>query len=175
MRIRYPEGTSTINLSENAKISDLLSEITSKTSLKNFDIKYGYPPKPLLLSQSEPSSLLSKLDVELNGEQLTISSREERKSSTSSKSFSKPSSTAPEVKDTHTIEQKSFSFSGGAHGDVKPKSDSVKPQSPPVSLSRKAGLEGDVPEILIPERGATLGILPFSIPPIAIMHHANIL
>ncbi|KAB8293104.1 hypothetical protein EYC80_007463 [Monilinia laxa] len=155
MRIRYPDGTSTITLPDDAKISDLLSEITSETSLNNFDIKYGYPPKPLLLSQSEPSLPLSKLEVKLNGEQLTISSKEERKSSRSPKStFSQKASNPPQVKDRQTVEEKSFSFSG-MHGDVNPKSDSAK-SAPPVSLSRKRGIDGDVPEVPIPERGATL-------------------
>ncbi|KAJ8063773.1 hypothetical protein OCU04_007634 [Sclerotinia nivalis] len=161
MRIRGPEGTSTISLPDNAKISDLLSEITSKTSLTNFDIKYGYPPKPLLLSQSEPSLPLSKLDITLNGEQLTISSREERRSDGSPKlvvpsTSSKTSSTPPKVKDTQTAEAKSFSFSG-MHGDVKATSQSNSAKSaPPVSLSRKRGIAGDVPEVPIPELNATL-------------------
>lgn len=165
MRIRGPEGTSTINLPEDSKINDLLSEITSKTSLTNFDIKYGYPPKPLLLSQNDPSLPLSKLDVKLNGEQLTISSREERKSvppkSAVNSSFSKPSSTVPQVKDRQTIEEKSFSFSG-MHGTAKTESNSVK-SAPPVSLSRKKGIDGDVPEVPIPELGATLGNLPYEL------------
>lgn len=157
MRIRYPDGTFTISLPDDAKISDLLSEITSKTSLNNFDIKYGYPPKPLLLSQSEPSLPLSKLEVKLNGEQLTISSKEERKSSRSPKSApSQKASNAPQVKDRQTVEEKSFSFSG-MHGDVKPSLESVD-SAPPVSLSRKRGIDGDVPEVPLPERGATLGI-----------------
>ncbi|TGO80154.1 hypothetical protein BELL_0013g00050 [Botrytis elliptica] len=132
MRVRGPEGTSTITLPDDAKISDLISEITSKTSLTNFDIKYGYPPKPLLLSQSEPSLPLSKLDIKLNGEQLTISSREERKSVGSPKltspSNSKTSSIAPQVKDRQTAEAKSFSFSG-MHGDAKNTSNSAAPVS----------------------------------------------
>ncbi|CAD6455987.1 7ad49751-1e8e-440e-bcbc-b0e4d67499f2 [Sclerotinia trifoliorum] len=161
MRIRGPEGTSTISLPDNAKISDLLSEITSKTSLKNFDIKYGYPPKPLLLSQSEPSLPLSKLDITLNGEQLTISSREERRLDASPKSVvpsasSKTSSTPPQVRDIQTAEAKSFSFSG-MHGDVKATSGSNSAKSaPPVTLSRKRGIAGDVPEVPIPELNATI-------------------
>ncbi|QSZ32016.1 hypothetical protein DSL72_001585 [Monilinia vaccinii-corymbosi] len=155
MRIRYPDGTSTITLPDDAKIADLLSEITSRTSLHNFDIKYGYPPKPLLLSQSEPSSSLSKLEIKLNGEQLTISSREEQKSSRSPKSTSSTkASTPPQVKDRQTSGETSFSFSG-MHGDVTQKSDPSK-SAPPVSLSRKRGIDSDVPEIPIPERGATL-------------------
>ncbi|KAI9643480.1 ubiquitin-specific protease otu1 [Ciborinia camelliae] len=158
IRIRGPEGASTITLPDDAKISDLISEITFKTSLKTFDVKYGYPPKPLLLSQSEPSSPLSKLDIKLNGEQLTISSRGERRSNESPKSAgssnSKTTSTPPQVKDRQTLEEKSFSFSG-MHGDVKPKSNSAK-SAPPISLSRKKHIDGDVPEIEIPERDATL-------------------
>lgn len=155
MRVRGPEGTSTITLPDDAKISDLVSEITLKTSLTNFDIKYGYPPKPLLLSQSEPSLPLSKLSVKLNGEQLTISSREERRSGGSPKSTSpsnSKTSSVPQVKDRQTAEAKSFSFSG-MHGDAKNTSNSA----PPVSLSRKRGIDGDVPEIPIPELQATLG------------------
>lgn len=64
LRLRGPAGASMINLADNgATIADLLSEITKATTITNFDIKYGYPPKPLLLNQYEKTKQLKDLDV----------------------------------------------------------------------------------------------------------------
>ena len=77
IRIRGPGGVSVVTLPDgSATVGDLLREITEKTSITIFDIKYSYPPKPLPLDQSQRSQLLSDLDVKLNGEQLIISARE---------------------------------------------------------------------------------------------------
>lgn len=71
IRIRGPSGSSTITFAEWDTVRDLKKAITEKTSLTQFEIKYSYPPKPLVLPGD--SSLLSELDVKLDGEQLTIS------------------------------------------------------------------------------------------------------
>lgn len=76
LRIRGPNGMSAVALSDHATVADLLSQITEKTSLSKFEVKYGYPPKPLLLPESK-TTLLSSLGVSLNGEQLIISSLED--------------------------------------------------------------------------------------------------
>ncbi|KAI9797957.1 MAG: ubiquitin-specific protease otu1 [Piccolia ochrophora] len=66
-------GSSTITLSPSDTISTLLSHITEKTTLTNFDIKYGYPPRSLSLSAHPATTPLSDLSPNLDGEQLIVS------------------------------------------------------------------------------------------------------
>ncbi|TAQ85824.1 hypothetical protein B7494_g5837 [Chlorociboria aeruginascens] len=123
IRLRGPAGASAISLPDNATVADLISLICEKTGIANFDIKYGYPPKPLHLSRDEPSLVLSELHVKLDGEQLTISQKHE-----------------PLTANEETRE-------GGRQQQTG--------SSGPVSLKRKS-IESDVPELPLPERGATL-------------------
>jgi ubiquitin thioesterase OTU1 len=89
---------------------------------------------------------LSKLDVKLDGEQLTISPREDALiTGVSSKQIvSSPASKPPKA----ASDAASFSFSGEA-------SQATEKQSKPIALQKKA--MGEVPEIPLPDRGATLG------------------
>ncbi|KAH0609591.1 uncharacterized protein H6S33_013077 [Morchella sextelata] len=74
IKIRSPTGTQVLNLSPEATVSSLLSEIRSKCSISgDMEIKYGYPPKILQLNEYSSSSLLEELPVKLEGEQLIIS------------------------------------------------------------------------------------------------------
>lgn len=132
IRLRAPNGGSTISLPEDASIADLLSQITSQTSLSSFDIKYGYPPKPLLLSAHPGTTPLSSLETKLNGEQLTISASE--------------SAIPPEVAQK-TTPSVSFAASPGK-------------SKRPIALKKKDMSGKEVPEIPMPERHATLGIPP---------------
>jgi ubiquitin thioesterase OTU1 len=149
-RLRAPGGASTITLADDATVQDLLSEITSKTSLTSFDIKYGYPPKPLLLNEQEKSLPLSKLDVNLNGEQLTISLRETAyaEDGTNEESTKQESQTPV----TQSLAPENFSFTGVTEPSVP----SRKGVQKPIGLQKKA-MEGDVPELPLPEHGATMG------------------
>jgi ubiquitin thioesterase OTU1 len=141
MRLRAPGGQSTITLSNDATINDLIAQITEKTSISSFDVKYGYPPKPLLLEQCERSLPLSQLDVKLDGEQLTISAREDSDSGAGESKVTGQKSSQDEGL---------FSFTDGA-------STSTPQKLPkPIALKKK-GMAGEVPEIPMPARGATLG------------------
>lgn len=141
IRVRAPAGAVTITLPDDATVGDLLAQITEKTSIAQFDIKLGYPPKPLLLEQSDLP--LSKLETKLDGEQLTISQKDDvpagasAGNATSQKSSDLPAS-APK--------------SGQPRGDEAGRSKA----SGPVSLQRKE-MAGEVPEIPFPERGSTVG------------------
>ena len=148
IRLRAPEGAFVITLPDDAIVNDLLSQITEKTSIKTFDVKYGYPPKPLQLT---PGQTLSKLDIKLNGEQLTISPREE--------DLLPVAQNAPLSKATKATQSpESFSFTGLTDSAQPSKNTRAKA---PVSLQRKV-MEGEVPELPLPDRGATLGS--FSLP-----------
>lgn len=129
IRLRAPGGALTITLDEDAKISDLIAHITEKTSLSSFDIKYGYPPKPLLLSQHPNATPLNELDTKLNGEQLTISAREDEP-----------------LRKQADVAQKPIQAAS-----------SPSKQTKPITLQKKE-MARDTPEIPMPERHATLGI-----------------
>ncbi|KAM0794470.1 putative OTU-like cysteine protease [Usnea florida] len=73
VRIRGPAGQAAISLSEAATIEDLRTQIIEKTSIINFDLKYGYPPRPLSLSDYAETAKLSAIGINLDGEQLIVS------------------------------------------------------------------------------------------------------
>jgi ubiquitin thioesterase OTU1 len=73
IRIRGPTGQNTIILEDNARVLDLKKRIAESTSIKDFDVKYGFPPKPLDLEELGDSHQLS--DLNLNGEQLIIAEK----------------------------------------------------------------------------------------------------
>ncbi|KAH6721377.1 hypothetical protein BKA61DRAFT_157197 [Leptodontidium sp. MPI-SDFR-AT-0119] len=139
-RVRAPAGAFTIALPDDATVGDLISQIMEKTSIANFDTKHGYPPKPLLLEDSDKSLPLSELGVQLDGEQLTISQKDDTP-------LDKGDAKAASVQGTSSAQRATQGFDGA--GSTKPK------ESKPVSLQRK-GMEGDVPEIPLPGRGTTV-------------------
>lgn len=160
IRLRGPSGASIISLGEYATVGDLLSQISEKTSLTNFDIKYGYPPKPLHLNQE--GTLLSALDVSLDGEQLTISAQDRSTGSGGSveianKEKNLNASRATNVKEkTSPQSAGSISFAGMSATKDTENSAAPKKETGPVSLQRKA-MDRDVPELPLPDRGATMG------------------
>lgn len=73
VRVRGPEGQSTITLLDTATVGELLSQILKLTSIEQPEIKYGYPPKTLSLDRHDPSTSLSNAGVHIDGEQLIVS------------------------------------------------------------------------------------------------------
>lgn len=74
IKIRSPTGTQVLTFPPEATVSSLLEEIRSKTSLLgDLDIKFGYPPKALILKEHSSDTLLKDLPIKLEGEQLIIS------------------------------------------------------------------------------------------------------
>ncbi|KAL4919120.1 hypothetical protein BDW62DRAFT_49405 [Aspergillus aurantiobrunneus] len=74
-RIRGPAGQITVALAEDATVRDLRNEIVDKTGLTVYDVKYGYPPKPLLLDHIETHQRLTELETQLDRQQLTITAK----------------------------------------------------------------------------------------------------
>lgn len=158
--MRGPSGKSTtVTLDDTATVESLKRAITAETSLSSFEIKYGYPPKTLMLDQYTPSKLLSELDVKLNGEQLIINSTEPVPRTNTAE----PSQTFQRSEKENQSSGRGAALSTG-HTAVS-QSSSVKEQnqvakkasSPPLSLSRKENKEmSDPPEIFLPELGGSL-------------------
>jgi ubiquitin thioesterase OTU1 len=157
-RIRGPGGASTITLPDDATVGDLIAQITEKTSLPSFDIKYGYPPKPLTLEYSEKSLPLRKLVVKLDGEQLTISAKADDNPHVTEPAKQQNHSSTNKSSQNATTAPSSFSFTDipGATAKDLP--------SGPVSLQRKT-MDGDVPTEPFPERNATVGKCPVLMSP----------
>lgn len=158
VRIRGPAGQATISLSETATVQELRSQITEKTSIINFDVKYGYPPKSLSLKEYHETTRLQSLGIELDGEQLIISESvsptkallgddkvEGSQASITQIKSPQPSSSTPS----------SFSFADVGTAPVLP----LQPPNKPLSLTRNPTLSDmDAPEIPLPTHSATLVI-----------------
>jgi len=139
-RVRAPAGAFTITLPDDATVGDLISHIAEKTSIARFDTKYGYPPQPLLLEQSDKSLPLTELGVRLDGEQLTISQKDDTP-------MDKGDTKAAGVQGVSSVQISGQRRDGGPSTDSK--------ENKPVALKRKV-MEGDVPELPMPGRGTTV-------------------
>ncbi|EAW09153.1 ubiquitin-specific protease OTU1 [Aspergillus clavatus NRRL 1] len=78
IRIRGPTGQSTVTLDDTATINDLRVKIVEKTGLTAYDVKYGYPGlKSLDLDALQSDEKIKDISVNLNGEQLLITRKED--------------------------------------------------------------------------------------------------
>ncbi|KAG0635252.1 hypothetical protein HOY80DRAFT_459417 [Tuber brumale] len=134
IKIRAPNGSQVLALSPETTISSFISEIRSKTSLSgDVEIKYGYPPKSLHLSEYPSSTLLKDIPTKLEGEQLIISESGGAGgggggvirgtgpiTNTSTSSRSEPPAVAVYNEKGKSVAKPStpFSFSGGAQGST---------------------------------------------------------
>lgn len=140
LRVRGPSGQSTLTLADDATVADLQTAITSQTSVFSFQIKYGFPPKPLVLDTFDGAMRLDQIGVKLNGEQLIIDPKE-----------------GNSTIDTSTSTSQSIQTSS------KPQSQTITPNAPappaPLQLQRnkKPSLSNDdAPEIPVPDYGGTM-------------------
>ncbi|KAK5957701.1 ubiquitin-specific protease otu1 [Knufia fluminis] len=155
VRIRGPSGQSTASFDDNATIETLREQIAESTSLSSFDVKCGYPPKPLDLEQYEPTKLLTELDIKLNGEQLLVTRAEGATPKQAT------SATPTHQANASQSQQSSAKASPAASQPSKGKQQALKGASTepaaPLSLTRKENKEtSDPPEVFIPDIGGTL-------------------
>ncbi|KAK5258008.1 ubiquitin-specific protease otu1, partial [Exophiala xenobiotica] len=159
LRIRGPSGkSSTVTLDDSATIETLKKTIATETSLSSFEVKYGYPPKTLVLDQYAPSRLLSDLEVKLNGEQLIVNNVEpsNRKDTSPQPQTFKFSGAEEGPPAGAAGPSRDGSLPSASLGQTKPPK-MRKPSSAPLSLSRKENKEmADPPEIFIPDLGGSL-------------------
>ncbi|KAL8702775.1 MAG: hypothetical protein Q9201_004051 [Fulgogasparrea decipioides] len=161
LRIRGPSGQSSITLPAGATVHDLRASITEKTSVQDFDLKYGYPPKTLVLEDYDSATKLSAISTKLDGEQLLVSTKTSgvhtaplQPAANPQKSLETQTKTQPSgpkpVDDFTTIDPPSaFSFSGV--GEAPPPDLVSSPPmqrrdpSQPLSLQRKPNSTADDP------------------------------
>lgn len=156
LRIRGPAGQATVSLLETATIGDLQSQITEKTSIEDFDLKYGYPPKPLLLQNYESSRKLSEIGIRLHDEQLIVSGRttDLNKQAPSAETNSKSAKQSVDASHSNGAPApSSFSFADVGTAPPTPADQIIKP----LSLSRKSTSQNmDAPELPLPTHSSTL-------------------
>ncbi|MCJ1398747.1 ubiquitin-specific protease otu1 [Xylographa trunciseda] len=139
IRVRGPDGQTVITLPNDASVADLQKQISEATSIKDYDIKYGYPPQPLLLEEYSESSQITDIGIDLNGEQLIVS--EKAGPAAIATSDSKVQAPVPRTKDTKAASSSSIR-------------DTMAPQAP-LSLTRKPP-PTDAPELALPTHAGTL-------------------
>jgi ubiquitin thioesterase OTU1 len=74
-RLRTPSGQHTVSLDDDATINDLCTKITELTELIVYDIKSGFPPTTLDISQFSSETKLADTELKINGEQLIVASK----------------------------------------------------------------------------------------------------
>jgi ubiquitin thioesterase OTU1 len=76
IRIRGPSGMSQVTMPDTATWGQLKHEISTKTSVADFDVKYGYPPQNLDTTSIDNETKLVDVGIKLDGEQLIILPRD---------------------------------------------------------------------------------------------------
>ncbi|KAJ4332920.1 ubiquitin-specific protease otu1 [Didymella glomerata] len=72
IRLQAPNGQHTLQLDDDAAVSDLLSAITNATDLPLYELKWNFPPQPLDPSLYGLSTLLKDTDLKLNGTSIKV-------------------------------------------------------------------------------------------------------
>jgi ubiquitin thioesterase OTU1 len=75
LRLRGPNGTHTLSFDDNATTSDLCSKVTDLTDLILFELKSGFPPQLLDISDIPLTTHLKDLPFKLDGEQIIITEK----------------------------------------------------------------------------------------------------
>lgn len=130
-RVRAPSGVITATLADDATVFDLQALLAEKYGLESFDLKLGFPPKPLDLSQYDYTWPLEATGLKLNGEQLILEPK---------------AAPAEEVQAQRGQSSTSTDLSTAAQASAAP-----------LKLERKQkDLSEDPPEIPLPSRGGTV-------------------
>ncbi|KAI4731593.1 OTU-domain-containing protein [Aureobasidium sp. EXF-10728] len=145
IRIRGPSGMSQVNMPETATWGELRHEISTKTSVADFDVKYGYPPQNLDTTSIDNETKLTDVGIKLDGEQLIILPRDVQQSLHNPMSGHvdpQTHGTLPSLKNIQPPQHKAGDFpSGQTKGE----------QATPLSLQRKPNdVESDPPEVPVP-------------------------
>lgn len=176
IRLREPAGQTTLTLADEATVEELQSQIREKTAIPAFDVKYGYPPKPLILEGYEKAAKLSEIGVKLDGEQLIVSrshaipSESAQLPDNSASPPNSPTTNGPSSNKTSTYKSisqstaSSFSFAdvGTAPPTPPVPASTIGTSSQgiarkPLSLARRpSAMDQDTPEFPLPTHGSTV-------------------
>lgn len=146
LRIRGPEGMSQVSLPETATWGELKAEISFRTSVPDFDIKYGYPPQPLDTTSFDDELKLTDIGINLNGEQLIIMPRDMQ-----SKLSNPMSGSSPNPATVGSLPPQTGSAPQHRAGDFPPSFPQAQSRAAPLSLNRKPNdVTEDPPEVPVP-------------------------
>lgn len=150
-RLRGPSGTHTVTLDDGATINDLCSKITELTDLIVYDIKAGFPPKPLDITQLPTETKLADTGFKFNGEQLIVAQKD-----LPGVTFAKPTA-SHSASMTNEPSQSSSQGSNATQRSTATTSSSSKQSQGLLSLDRKPNtVEADPPSVSIPSRGGRM-------------------
>ena len=159
LRVRGPSGMSQVTMPDDATWGQLKAEISSKTSVPDFDIKYGYPPKALDTTSFDHDLKLSDVGINLSGEQLIIMPRDIQSKLSNPMSGSAPhpvvAGTLPPQNNVSPPKHQAADFPSG--------SNHIENKAAPLSLTRKPkDATEDPPEIPVPaiDGVMTLRVMP---------------
>lgn len=76
IKLRTPSQVHTLSLENDATVSDLCNKVTELTEYIMWDLKSGFPPRPLDITAYPLSSKLGDLPIKLNGEQLHVTPKD---------------------------------------------------------------------------------------------------
>jgi ubiquitin thioesterase OTU1 len=147
-------GQKAIVLQDSAVVAELLLGIAEATSLPEFDVTYGFPPKPIDFASLDPTTRLCDVHLNLDGQRLQVNP----KPSTSPAS---PNTAGGEYAALVQAEQAQRKKSPNRIGPTfSARPSSPRPSPPPAklpSLSRKADKwEKDPPEVPLRDRQSAL-------------------
>lgn len=169
IRVRGPNGQSTLTFAHTATVGELLSQLSKATSIGRLEIKFGYPPRPLQLNEFESTTKLSDIGIDIDGEQLIVS-RAQDDVGEGVPQASEPSQNSPRQKMTASSNggqessnsetpPSSFSFAGVGVPPPEPANGNPRSQTArsnkPLALSRKTP-STEPPEVALPSHGSTL-------------------
>lgn len=156
VRLRGPSGKSTTaTLDDTATVDTLRKTIATETSLTSFEVKYGYPPKTLVLEQYPASKLLSELEIKLNGEQLIVND-----TGTATNPSTQPVAVTDNIHEAISRAGSSLNSNTSRtpqSADAQHGSKAQASSAAPLSLSRMRNLEmDDPPEVFVPDVGGSV-------------------
>lgn len=136
LRLRGPNGSAAVTIDDDSTWQQLKSLISEKTSVSDFDIKYGFPPERLNVESIGPDTKLTDIGTKLDGQQLTIIPRDIQKSLSAPLASSTPLAVA---KPLPTLDGTSSPFQ-------------ARNTDQPLNLTRKkhGDIESEPPEVPVP-------------------------
>lgn len=169
IRVRGPEGQSTLTFADTATVGELVSQLSKATSIGRLEIKCGYPPRPLQLDEFESATRLSDIGIDIDGEQLIVSrAQDDVDEGASQTSEPPPNSLGQDMKtssnganESSNSETPTSSSSIAGVSVPRRESNNRHPKAQtarsnkPLALSRKAP-STEPPEVALPSHGSTL-------------------
>lgn len=157
IRVRGPDGQSTLSIADTATVGDLVSQLSKATSIDRLEVKYGYPPQPLQLDQFEVSTKLSDTGIRIDGEQFIVSrASDATKAASQTQEAQETKAPLNKASTSQNSEALSSNFSFAGVGSPPPNSTRQSSSvNKPLALTRKAP-STEPPEVPLPSHAATV-------------------